>query len=229
MRYVCLVALFILVLSTQVVSAQEGAAIYKERCASCHDAPQGRVPALSAIKAMSGEAIYVALTAGAMKEQAKGLSTPQIFALLGYIAPTGGASANAPAITRTCKGDSSFPLAAFKSAMTAPRWNGWSTTVSNSRFQDAKSAGLNASNVPALKLKWAFNLGDVTTARSQPTIVGGRVFISTVGGVVYSLDAVTGCTHWGFKASQVRSGVALGEANGTPAVFFSDAGATVHA
>src|SRR5262245_24372072 len=229
MRYVCLVALTILVLSTQVLSAQDGAAIYKERCASCHDAPEGRIPALSTIKAMSGEAIYVALTMGAMRTQAQGLSTPQIFALIGYIAPTGGAAANNPDLTRTCKGDASFPLAAFKSAMTAPRWNGWSTAATNSRFQDAKSAGLNATNVRALKLKWAFNLGNETLARSQPTIVGGRVFITTVAGAVYSLDAETGCTHWGFKASSVRSGVALGEANGTPAVFFADAGATVHA
>ena len=229
MRYVCLIALMILVLSTPVL-AQDGATIYKERCASCHDAPQGRVPTLSAIKAMSGQAIYVALTSGAMQEQAKGLSTPQIFALLGYIAPTGGTPANEPALTRTCKGDASFPLTAFKAAMSGPRWNGWSTSATNSRFQDAKSAGLTASNVPSLKLKWAFNLGaDVTLARSQPTIVGGRLFITTMSGAVYSLDAQTGCTHWGFKTSSVRSGVALGDANGTPAVFFGDAGANVYA
>src|SRR5215510_16117574 len=109
MRYVCLLALIILVLSTQVLSAQDGAAIYKERCASCHDSPEGRVPALSAIKAMTGEAIYIALTSGAMRTQVQGLSTPQIFALIGYIAPTGGA--NAPALTRTCKDDASFSAA----------------------------------------------------------------------------------------------------------------------
>src|SRR5262245_24112054 len=229
MRHVYLFALIVLLPFAQVVSAQDGAAIYKERCASCHEAPEGRVPSLSAIKAMSGEAIFVALTMGAMRTQAQGLSTQQIFALIGYIAPTGAASVNAAALRRTCKGDASFPLADFKAAMTAPRWNGWSTDVTNSRFQDAKSAGLNPSNVPALKLKWAFNLGEVTMARSQPTVVGGRVFITTLDGVVYSLDAETGCTHWGFKANQVRSGVALGEANGTPAVFFADAGATVHA
>jgi polyvinyl alcohol dehydrogenase (cytochrome) len=229
MRHVCLFALIILLLSTRVLFAQEGAAIYKERCASCHDAPDGRVPPLSAIKAMSGEAIYAALTMGAMRTQAQGLSAAQLFALVGYIAPTGGAAANNPALARTCKGDSSISVAAFKSAMTAPRWNGWSTTTTNSRFQDAKSAGLNASNVQALKLKWAFNLGDVTIARSQPTIVGGRVYIATAAGVVYSLDASTGCTHWGFKANQIRSGVAIGDANGTPAVFFPDAGGTVYA
>ena len=43
MRYVYLLALIILMLSTQVLSAQDGAAIYKERCASCHEAPAERV------------------------------------------------------------------------------------------------------------------------------------------------------------------------------------------
>ncbi len=70
MRYI-----WLLVLMLPPLSAQDGAAIYKERCAACHDAPEGRVPALSAIKAMSGEAIYAALTTGVMKTQAAGLST----------------------------------------------------------------------------------------------------------------------------------------------------------
>jgi polyvinyl alcohol dehydrogenase (cytochrome) len=209
------------------LSAQDGAAIYKERCASCHDNPAGRVPPISAIKAMSGEAIYGALTNGAMKTQAEGLSTPQLFALIGYIAPTG--AANAPSLERTCKGDSSISPAAFKSSMNAPRWNGWSTGANNARFQDQGSAGLTASQVPALKVKWAFNLGAVSIARSQPTIVGGRVYIATATGAVFSLDAATGCTHWGFKANPVRSGVAVGDANGVPAVFFADSVATVYA
>jgi hypothetical protein len=42
--------------------------------------PEGRTPPLSAIKAMTGEAIYIALTNGAMKTQAQGLSPVQIFA-----------------------------------------------------------------------------------------------------------------------------------------------------
>jgi polyvinyl alcohol dehydrogenase (cytochrome) len=227
MRKAYLLVPIILVLSAQVLSAQDGATIYKERCASCHDAPKGRVPSLTAIKAMTGEAIYGMLSSGAMKSQAEGLSIPQLFALIGYIGPTG--AANAPSLERTCKGDSSISAAAFKSSVNAPRWNGWSASTDNARFQDARNAGLNASNVPALKVKWAFNLGAVTMARSQPTIVGGRVYIATDQGAVYSLDAATGCTHWGFKANQVRSGVVVGDSNGTPTVFFADAGATVYA
>src|SRR5262245_7438127 len=199
MRHACLIALTIAVLSPRMLAAQDGAAIYKERCASCHDMPEGRTPPLAAIKAMTGEAIFAALSNGSMKTQAQGLAVPQLFALIGYIGPTG--SANAPAITRTCTGDASSSPAAFASAMNAPRWNGWSTSATNSRFQDARSAGLTASDVPTLKLKWAFNLGAVTIARSQPTIVGGRVYIATLTGVVYSLDAATGCTHWAYKAN----------------------------
>jgi len=228
MRHLCLSAVITLILFTQFVSAQDGAAIYKERCASCHDASEARVPSLGSIKAMSGPAIYGTLTSGAMRTQAQGLSTSQIFALIGYIAPTGTTSASAPDLTRTCKGDPSPGLGILKAAMNAPRWNGWSTSPTNSRYQDATSSKLAASDVPKLKLKWAFNLGDVTMVRAQPTIVGGRVFTATMAGAVYSLDAETGCTHWGFKAS-VRSGVTIADAGGTPAAFFGDAGATVYA
>jgi polyvinyl alcohol dehydrogenase (cytochrome) len=224
MRYVCLFAgLFTVLLP--VLSAQDGAATYKERCASCHDMPEGRVPSITAIKAMSGEAIYIALTNGVMKARAEGLSTAQIFALIGYIAPTGGSHAAPPSLAPTCKGD-----AAFHPAADSPQWNGWSTSPTNSRFQDAASAGLALSDIPRLKLKWAFNLGDVTVARSQPAIFGDRAFIATGTGAVYALGTDSGCTRWGFQApAGLRSGVAIGDANGTPAVFFADAGATMYA
>jgi polyvinyl alcohol dehydrogenase (cytochrome) len=221
MRHVYLFAL-----TMPVLFAQDGAAIYKERCAQCHDMPAARVPSLATIKALSGEAIYIALSSGVMKSRAEGLSTPEIFALIGYIAPTGGSQAAAPTFTPTCKGEAAFMVDAK-----SPQWNGWSTSLTNSRFQDAASAGLSASDVGKLKLKWAFNLGAVTTARAQPVIVGGRVFIATATGAVYSLDADTGCTRWGYQAGAagVRSGVSVGEANGAPAVFFGDTSATIYA
>jgi polyvinyl alcohol dehydrogenase (cytochrome) len=220
MRYVCLFALLL-----PVLSAQDGAAIYKERCAACHDVPQAHVPALAAIKAMSGEAIYAVLTSGVMKSQADGLSTGQIIALIGYIAPTGHAQAATAVFAPTCQSQAAFHVDA-----NLPQWNGWSTSATNSRFQDAAAAGLAVSDIPKLKLKWAFNLGDVTVTRSQPTVAGGRVFIASQTGAVYALDADTGCTRWGFQAAAgVRSGVTIGESNGTPTVFFADGGATIYA
>src|SRR5579863_10280972 len=119
MRYAFLIAVI-----APLASAQDGAAIYKERCAQCHDMPAARVPSLATIKAMSGEAIYVALSSGVMKSRAEGLSTPELFALIGYIAPTGGAKAAPPSFTPTCKGE-----AAFHPAANSAQWNGWSPSV----------------------------------------------------------------------------------------------------
>lgn len=98
------------------------------------------------------------------------------------------------------------------------------------RLGGAAHAGLSASNVPKLTLKWAFNLGAVKVARAEPTVVDGWLFITTQAGVVYALDATSGCTRWGFKADKgIRSGVAMGDANGKAAAFFSDEGGTMYA
>ncbi len=220
MRYVSL-----FVLLTSLLHAQDGAAFYKERCASCHDSPALRVPSLSTIKAMSGEAIYQALTRGVMKTQAAGLSPAQLVALIRYIGPAGEAQPTGPAVTGTCKSQPPFPAAA-----NAPAWNGWSTTVSNSRFQNTALAGLAAADLDKLKLKWAFNLGAVAEARSQPAIIGDYVFIGTATGAFYALDARSGCTFWGFRAaSGIRGGTAIGDAGGTPAIFIADTRANVYA
>src|SRR5580704_9447516 len=123
MRYVCLLALLLPALS----SAQDGAAIYKERCASCHDTPAERVPSLTAIKAMSGEAIYAALTTGPMKSRAEGLAITDMFALLGYIAPTGAANAAPVTFSKTCMGDATFKVTA-------------ESNLTNARYQDGLKA-----------------------------------------------------------------------------------------
>jgi len=226
MRYV-----YVLILTIAgLLQAQDGAALYKERCASCHDSPQGRVPSFSEIKKMTGEAIYAALTNGVMKSQTRGLSTQEVLSLLVYIAPTGDAGAK-PAFEKNCTPNAPGKLDA--SAWGGP-WGGWAPSVTNSRYQDAKGAGLAASDVPRLKLKWAFNLGAVTMARGQPAVAGNRVFTTTLAGDVYALDAASGCIYWAFKASAgIRSGVALGDAGGdansVPAIFFGDRSAVMYA
>jgi polyvinyl alcohol dehydrogenase (cytochrome) len=218
MRYACLLILTI----TGLLEAQNGAALYKERCASCHDAPEGRTPSITAIKQMTSAAIYGALTNGVMKPQTSGLSTQEVMSLLVYIAPAGDPIPK-PAFEKSCTGN-----AGLKPGASA--WGGWSPSVTNSRYQDAKAAGLGAADVPRLKLKWAFNLGELTMARGQPAIAGNRVFVATVGGDVYALDAASGCVHWAFKATaSLWSGVTVGDANGVPAVFFGDRSAVMYA
>jgi polyvinyl alcohol dehydrogenase (cytochrome) len=220
MRYLCL-----LLLLSSTLLAQDGAAIYKQRCASCHDAPAARVPSITTIKGMSAESIYMTLTRGVMKTQADGLSTPELFSLIGYLAPTSAGHTSDVPIIPTCKAQPAFATGA-----TRPEWNGWSPSITNTRFQDAAHAGLTADNLAKLTFKWAFNLGEVSEARSQPAVAGQRVFIGSGTGIFYALDSVSGCTAWGYRAaSPIRGGAAIGEAAGTPAVFFGDTGANIYA
>jgi polyvinyl alcohol dehydrogenase (cytochrome) len=77
-------------------------------------------------------------------------------------------------------------------------WNGWGVDATNSRFQP--QPGFAAADVPRLKLKWAFGFPGETRTQSQPVIVGGRVFVGSTGGTVYSLDASSGCLYWTYDA-----------------------------
>ena len=112
-----------------------------------------------------------------------------------------------------------------------PRWNGWGAGVTNARFQPADQAGLAAADVPRLRLKWAFGYPRSATAQSQPTVVGGRLFVASERGEVFALDAATGCTHWTFAvASGVRSAMTVTRlADGRHALFFGDFQANVYA
>jgi polyvinyl alcohol dehydrogenase (cytochrome) len=91
-------------------------------------------------------------------------------------------------------------------------WNGWGRDLDNSRYQPEPA--LRAGDVPKLKLKWAF--GYATSGGNprfgQPTIVDGRVFVTSSAGRVYSLDARTGCLYWNFDAPVgSRSAVTIAE------------------
>src|SRR5205085_7011492 len=99
--------------------------------------------------------------------------------------------AQATATTR-CAGSSAWPA----DPLVRPNWNGWGAGVAQQRAQSAGSAQLASSDVPRLKLKWAYGVGDTIVMASQPTVVGGRIFIG--GAKVRSLDAASGCTHWDF-------------------------------
>ena len=105
--------------------------------------------------------------------------------------------------TRTAMGD----VAAM------PMWNGWGASLENTHFQKSAQAGLTAGDVPTLHLLWAFGFPDTTSAWAQPTVAGGRLFVGSQNGTVYSLDAASGCIYWSFRADAgVRTAVVIGKA-----------------
>jgi polyvinyl alcohol dehydrogenase (cytochrome) len=106
-------------------------------------------------------------------------------------------------------------------------WNGWADAA-NTRFQSAKASGLTSQTTPKLKLKWAFGFPGITTAQGTPTVFGGRVFVGDANGIVYSLDAHTGCTYWtAMAAAAVRASPVLDNAGRS--VYIGDLKANVYA
>ena len=118
------------------------------------------------------------------------------------------------------------PPAAGVANRLEPAWNGWGLNTANTRFQSAARAGFTAADVPRLRLKWAFGFPGDLWANAQVALAGGRVFVGSAGGHVYSLDATTGCIHWMFEAAAaVRSAISIGRvktaAGDRTAAFFS--------
>ena len=217
---------YLIVFCASALFAQDGASIYKSRCAACHDAPVGRVPPVAALRKMSVAVILSTLDDGVMKTQAAGLTEGQRQAVARYLGkaemPGTGALAGLCSADRPARSQSEL----------SANWTAWGAHVDNTRFQSAAVAGLSPEQVPNLKLKWAFGLGGGTGPRSQPAVALGRVFVGGEAGNVYSLDAKSGCTYWRFRAEgPVRSGIVFGFLSGSkqPAVFFGDQKANVYA
>jgi len=94
-------------------------------------------------------------------------------------------------------------------ALGSAQWNGWGRGLENTRYQPEPA--IRASDVAKLALKWSFGYQSGTEF-GQPTVVDGRVFVTSSAGRVYSLDSKTGCTYWTYDApAGLRSPVIIGE------------------
>jgi polyvinyl alcohol dehydrogenase (cytochrome) len=203
-----------------------GEALYRERCAQCHEAGLARAPDRAALGQMSAEAIRRALASGSMSIQGQDLSAAQRDDLSRFLAGDKAAQDRA-APTAACAAVRQPPDDPF----TQPHWNGWGVDTAQRRFQPATMAQLAAQDVPKLKVKWAFGFPGVTRASAQPTVVGGRLFVGSVGGKVYALDAATGCVHWEFDTAgvPVRTAISIGQDARGWTAYFGDQRATAYA
>jgi polyvinyl alcohol dehydrogenase (cytochrome) len=208
------------------VTSPEGAAIYQQKCAVCHDEPQERVPPLFLIRRRSAEDVIMTLTSGSMKQQASGLSAEQIRALAIHLT---GKQPGPPVEANL--GANRCAAAPSPINLKAPQWNGWGFDLDNSRFQP--KPGIKAEDVPKLKVKWAWaHPGPMATG--QPTIIGDRLYLTIEAGMIVSLNAQTGCTYWAMQpGAAVRAAVSVGPlpagSKAKYAVYFGDEKSNIQA
>ena len=222
--------------ATTVAPGAENAALFGTYCATCHEGPGAdpQAPGLEMMRRMSAEQVLEVLESGAMRTQARERSRAQRRALATY-------ASGRPLATdagRSISG-ASMPPSAFCSAAPAPQpdplagpaWNGWGRGITNARFQSAEAAGMTAADLPRLTLQWAFGFPGATSAGTQPVLAGGRVYAATAEGVVYVLDAKTGCIHWTLEVeASIRSAITLDQrGDGRLVAYFGDQAANVYA
>jgi polyvinyl alcohol dehydrogenase (cytochrome) len=206
--------------------------VYVSACASCHDGGDARAPVRDALRGRAPGAIVDALTSGSMRYEGLGLSGAERRAVAEFLT---GRALRGPVTGDTMGRCQASSLADPRAG---PAWNGWSPGVDNTHFQPEQQAGLSRDQVPRLKLRWAFGFPDATSAWAEPTVAGGRLFVGSQNGTVYSLDAKSGCIAWTFGAhTGVRASVTIGwddaggssSRRGSYSAYFSDQAGYVYA
>ncbi len=155
-----------------------------------------------------------------MQEQAKGLSRADVRALATWLSKAALGTAVRVNHTNPCP-------SGLRWNRSGAAWQQWGVSVSNSRYQP--DSAITASNIGNLRLKWAFGFPDATAVRSQPVVVGNRVFVGSPDGMVYALDTATGCVHWAVEvAAMVRTAITIGEAGGRTMALVGDSAGFVY-
>ena len=202
--------------------------LYNTYCAQCHEGQVKRAPIREVMSRLPAEMVLHSLSVGKMRMQGWMRTIAERRALSEWI--TGKKIKDTD---DTVAGFCADAPGEFSIEEGAPQWNGWGVDHTNSRFQSAEQAGIPADQVPNLKVKWVFGL-PMDFRVSQPTVVGGRVFIGSLQGRIYSLDAKTGCLYWSVKTDGgVRSTMVVDTLPGTTppryVVYVGDAAANMYA
>ena len=189
-----------------------GKALFAEHCAGCHEGGVPKAPNTVWLEMMSPDAILGAMNGGVMARMAEGLSPQQRVHIAEYLARISLADYKPPPPPPAC------PSAALAGGA-PPAAVGWGHD--NRRFVPASVAGLNAAQVPQLKIKWAFAYPAAVRARSQPSIGWGTIFVGGHDGTLYAFDLATGCTRWTSRMSaEVRTAIVAEAA--TKRLYFGD-------
>ena len=209
---------------TEAQSESAGVSQYFNNCASCHesDAPAHQAPRTSVLKQMPPERVFEALTTGSMRSIAAHISEADKRLIAEWV---GGRKLDTDSVGSVEKMSNMCASHPPVVESRGPGWNGWGVDYRNSRAQPAAAAGLSPGQVSRLALKWSFGFPGATAVYGQ-TAYGGRLYVTSNAGYVYSLDAATGCVHWAHRAQAVvRSGFAVGRVSGTASrlgLFFGD-------
>jgi len=203
-----------------------GAALFEERCATCHGDPDmPRAHSLEMLQTYSAADPELALTEGLMAPQGATLTRTQRRLIVDYLAreedETWIAALMCAGNARTV--DLSRPAHLSRFGIDAD----------NSRRMTATEAGLQTQDLSDLELAWAIGFPGTGALRASPVMVGDTLFYAASGTRrVFALDAGSGCARWVFESpTPLRSSLTYGQLGpeGSPAILYGDAVGFVYA
>jgi polyvinyl alcohol dehydrogenase (cytochrome) len=203
--------------AAQSATPISGADVYRNRCAKCHDQENSRAPSRDTLQKMSSARILRTLDFGLMMGVAYPMKRDEREAVANFL---GTKVADAPTIPASAFCSPNIHIFPGPSSDT---WAGWSPSQYNTRYQSAERAGLTASDVPRLKLKWALGFPGDVTAFAAPSVLNGTLFVGSASGLIQALDASTGCVHWTFQADgPVRGAILPVQTGSSYSLLFGD-------
>ena len=204
---------------TSQATGSDGVALFTRWCAECHDeSGSERVPGLFSLRSLSPRAIVSALETGIMRAEGDQLTSGQRIMLAEYLAGRAYSTELLPE-SAFCSNAGPAPL-----EVSAVSWMGWGGNLAGTGFQPTERAGLSASDVPSLELRWAFAFPDATAARTKATVVGDVLLVGDQFGNVYAIETASGCVRWTFEADAgVRGAILVGvDADDRSLAYFVD-------
>lgn len=200
-----------------------GEALYARYCASCHDQVSARIPTREALTKMSPARILRTLDFGLMMSIAYPMRRDEREVVANFLGT--GADDPAPPASAFCR-----PDRPIMSGSPTDSWTAWGPSPANTRFQTPDRAGLRATDLSGLELKWAFGFAGDVIAFAAPTILSGTLFVGSAGGAVQALDAKTGCLYWSYQANgPVRTAMTVATEGARHTLVFSDQNGWVYA
>ena len=191
-------------------AAQEGERLFEERCASCHT-PQGaeRTAGRGLLAQLTPQAIVATLEDGVMRLEGADMTAEQRILVAEYLT---GRRYVAEAIPESARCADPAWNGIDPDAVS---WMGFAGNLEGTGYQPPERAGLTVSDLPNLRLKWAFAFPGGVHMRTSPVVAGDAALVAGPFGEVVALDLATGCARWIFEAdAAVRGAIVVGEGPG---------------
>src|SRR5664279_6330264 len=156
----------------------------------------------SILASMTPRAILAALDNGKMRQQAVALSEDERKAVAVWLT-------NSEMKTSLIPSDAYTPFTYNAHEPSRYDYSGWGGNLSGTGFRNREQAGISASNLSSLKLKWVFAFPDATIVRSKPAVVGNWLIVGSQYGDLYAINRKTGKPGWHFAANSAIRGLSL--------------------